>query len=91
MAELTVFPVTNGDGMVDRSNETTWAAARDATDGDNAYDGDSVPSANDVGRSVRVSASATPLYDVERSFYPFDTSALGASANISAAILSLKN
>ena len=83
---LTVYPDANPetvsvDGRISNSSAASWAACRDALDG------------NDVSDAITAIILRTRLltgtYQAERGFLLFDTSVLGASVTISAAVLSL--
>lgn len=83
---LTVRPNANVesvsvDGRVQNFG-VVWSTTHDAADGSSAQDS----SANDY---FTESYFSTPTYTINRAFFLFDTSALTASANISAAVFSL--
>jgi len=80
MAELTVYPEA-GDGVVGNSN-ATWSTCRGAATGDYA---DYTTTENTVVKT-RYNGSTYWIY---RGFFPFDTSALGSGATVSAATLSI--
>ena len=86
MATLTSYPdpnpeTTSCDGHIFKTNEVSWASVRTGN-------GDVV--ADTVSPSVvRANKIATPEWSVVRAWILFDTSSLGASANISSAVLSL--
>ena len=78
MAELTVFAEA-GDGAI-QGDGSSWDEAHDLTDGS------SISSAS-TAMGTRISGGST--FRIWRGFFPFDTSALGASATVSAALLSI--
>jgi hypothetical protein len=74
------FLPLGGGGRVINLNQTSWAAARDATAGTAAMTGQ---------YSVRAFQNAPTDQTVHRIFLPFDTSSLGANATILSATLRL--
>ena len=67
-----------GDGYI-LNQDSTWAAARGAVSGDNAF---ATTGAN--GLNAQTASFVTPRYDVYRTFIPTDTSAIDDAASITA-------
>jgi hypothetical protein len=87
MSTLTVYPdpgdpgTTTIDGVTATSGRATWADAHDAADSD------IIGTTNLSTVCVRSTLAGT--YAIGRSFFLFDTSALGSGATVTAATLSL--
>jgi hypothetical protein len=74
----TSYYAGGGDGKVTTFDDGTWAGARDAATGDSADDSTQYSIA---GASIE----GGPLYGVQRSYFPCDTSGIPAAATITAA------
>jgi len=89
MAELTVYPDGNAlDGWVTYRTGASgsWSEARDAATGT----GVNYTAAQTTALNSREHTSASDDFICTRGFFFFDTSALGAGATVSAAVMSIK-